>query len=386
MNIGVYKELQQRLKGFSIVDCAVRSRDCIYAVFDEDGAWDNEDSQYKVRFVFYYPKTERVWGYAAYSGVSQPVCCVLPEPDGTFIVCDEYGQFTTQRGIDSNTGFEDGGKLPLVRKSLRIDRLRAIAGQAYAAGNGRTVFRRERDGQWTCLSGNDNSLRERIKTEKRGFGFTDIAGFAADDIYACGGDGDLCHFDGKNWRELDPPTNNDFDCICCADNGLVYLGGRNGLLVEGRDDHWRMIGRGYSGPRDPQRGGLGDADVHDLIWFKERLYLAIDNGLKTYHEDRFEDALSGFLAGLNADSPPEPALTPRLQALLAAGGADEQALALASLPKHQAEGIIAPAGPKTLSTDGEILALAGADKLVVLDNGEWKTLYMGFAIDSGGHL
>jgi len=354
MNIGIYKELQHRLKGFSIVDCAVRSRDCIYAVFDENGAWDDENSEYRVRLAFYYPKTDRVWGYGGYKGMPDSVCCILPEPDGTFIVSSEYGELVTQHGIGSNTGFEDGGKLPLLDQSFTISRLRAIAGQAYAAGNGRTVFRRERDGQWTCLSGNDNAIDERIKTEKRGFGFTDIAGFAADDIYACGGDGDLCHFDGKHWRELKTPTTADLHSICCAGNGMVYIGGNKGVLIEGRDNKWEMIGRGYNGLRDSQSDGLA-SDVNDLLWFNGTLYIASYTNLKTYHgKGRFKNVF-GTIRDL------------------------ENGI-------YKANGITDPNRPNALSTDGKILALSGFNKLVVLDDGEWKVLYNRHPRDKGGHL
>ncbi|MEO1498420.1 MAG: hypothetical protein AAFV43_14850 [Planctomycetota bacterium] len=117
---------------------------------------------------------------------------------------------------------------------------RFIDDRFYAAGMDRGVLRRDGVGNWTNIS---DSLREVPTTgiEALGMGFEDVDGFAKDNIYAAGGDGEVFRYDGEQWSPIDVPSNAELTCICCASDGYVYIGGGRGLIMRGRDEEWKII-------------------------------------------------------------------------------------------------------------------------------------------------
>ncbi|WP_141699085.1 hypothetical protein [Candidatus Thiosymbion oneisti] len=390
MRIGIYEEMRERLRGFSIVDCSIRSRDCIYILFQNPPYRDDEDVDILFRAGFYYPKTERIWGYDAFRNVYKAKSCVLPPPNGPIVVVDFDGQVISQTGdTNSGSGFDFEEPIPLI-PNVSVLRVREIAGQAYIAGTLRTVFRREGPGDWTCLSGNDLAVRDEEDRQGWDFGFEDIDGFAADDLYACGGKGDLCHYDGRHWEVIDCPTNQYLAAICCAGNGKVYVGGKDGMLIEGRGDLWQVVGEdteGFSVPGGREYAGMG-ARIRCMAWYRDRLYMATNQGVWEYFEGRVRrtPGLAGLVPNPGEEGP-EPKINERVQKLLRAGGASEEAIDLVSMPVSiEGEGILAPAALHSLSTDGELLLLGGGDKVAVFDGVKWKILYAPYGIDSGGSL
>jgi len=389
MELGVYNAMRERLKNFNIVHSVIRNRECIYIFFENNRDLDDENAKVLFRAAFFYPKTERIWGYSGYGNFYKAKACVLPAPDNSLICVDFGGQVITQQGLMHNEGFEVEKEISFLRQVSTM-RVRAIAGTAFVAGTLRTVFRREGKNQWTCLSGNDLAVREEEKKQKRDLGFNDIGGFALDDLYACGGKGDLCHYDGKQWTEIDLPTNQELMTLHCAPNGLVYIGGRDGLLIEGRGDNWQFIGRntrGFTTDGSRETAGMG-ATIKDMAWYKDRLYLATDQGLYDYTDGRVRRT-----SGVNSIMPHphevehvEPIANERVQELLRLAGAREEDVALTALPTQQNKGIIGPAALHSLSTDGNLLMLGGADKVVVFDGETWRMLYAPYGIDIGGNL
>jgi hypothetical protein len=390
MDKGVYKEMQKRLKGFSILHSCIRNQNCIYILFENNYDWDDEDAEVIFRSGFFYPKTERKWGYEGFSDFYSPQACVLPAPDNTFVVVDVKGQVITQTGITSNTGFSGEERIPLIRQ-VYVMSVREIGGAAFIAGTLRTVFRREGPNRWTCLSGNDLAVRDEEEKQGRDFGFNDIGGFSLEDIYACGDDGDLCYYNGKQWETLDSPTNEKLTALCCAPNGKVYIGGGDGLLIEGRGDEWQIIGRrdtrGFTTDGSQEQAGMG-ATIKDMAWYKDRLYMATDQGVYEYADGRIQRApgINGLIPHPDEGKTGEPLLNERLQKLLVQAGGDESAVSLVSLPEAQSEGILGPAALRSLSTDGELLVLGGADKVAVYDGNAWCILYAPYGIDAGGAL
>lgn len=368
MKKGIYDQLREALREFDIVNCAIRSKNCIYIFFQHDTDEDDEDADILFRAGFYYPMTERVWGFDGFRNVYKGKSCVIP--NGPVVVVDFNGQVFSQTGeTEKKSKFEFEERLPLIRQ-VSVMQVREIAGYAYMSGTLRTVFRRESPGKWKCLFGNDLAVRDEEKKQGRSLGFHDIDGFAADDIYACGGEGDLCHYDGRRWDVLDSPTNQDFLSLCCAGNGKVYVGGMKGTLVEGRGDEWKVVSQG------------GDKWIRSMAWFKDRLYLATDQGLCEYNDDRVRPAagLSGIAIGS------ETASGKRIKKLMREAGASEEAIDLTNLADSSKEAILAPAALHTLSTDGELLVLGGADKVAVFDGKDWRILYAPYGINMGGSL
>lgn len=385
MNIRIYEKLREANRGFSILSLAIQNRDRVYLLFENDheSRLDNPKVKIFSRLTFYYRNTERVWGYGEYSGIYRAKVCYIPPPEDAVLIVDFNGQTVRVDANRERPNFENGldeAVLPALRQ-VTVQSLRTIAGQAYVAGGLRTVFRREGPNQWTCMTGNDLSVQALEIKRKQSLGFDDIGGFAADDLYACGDGGDLFHYDGARWRGLDPPTNADLRALCCAPNGQVYVGGRDGLLLEGRGTRWRQIGAraGFSvDARDPERRGMG-AEIHDLTWFRDRLYLATDRGLYEYHDGQIQPAsgLGRLITGRRAQDG-DPALTPRVRTLLEAGGADPAALDLLDAPAQAdgpADGVAGPFAIYGLAATEGLLLAHDYSQAIAFDGTRWWLFY-----------
>ena len=161
-----------------------------------------------------------------------------------------------------------------------------IGDNIYFAGTPRKLFKRHAPGKWKDLTNRENHPQmftdvevAESKKDKHGFvrihlGFHAVDGFAEDDIYAGGQQGDCWHYDGENWRALDLPSNMDIKSICCAPDGQVYIGASQGTLIKGRLDastgeRWEIIPFVESPSEEIFRG---------LAWFKDQLWIASWNG------------------------------------------------------------------------------------------------------------
>lgn len=128
----------------------------------------------------------------------------------------------------------------------------------------RQVYKRVGVNKWIRL---DTLAMEKTKVV---VGFEAIDGFSEQDLYCAGWEGEIWHYNGKKWRQLDSPTNLIlFDC-CCAPDGCVYVCGQLGTILKGREDAWEVLDHG--GPK---------VDWWNCCWFQDRLWLACDRGLYT---------------------------------------------------------------------------------------------------------
>lgn len=149
-----------------------------------------------------------------------------------------------------------------------LRKVRTIRDQTYAVGMGRQVFLRTGENQWRELA---EELRPGPGEVK---GFEAIDGFALDDLYAAGWDGELWHFDGGRWTRKRSPTTNVVTSLVCAGDGRVYGAAQGGALLRGRGDEWEKLDVGTT--------------VTDLAWFGDALFVASPHGLFTLTEDTLQ--------------------------------------------------------------------------------------------------
>lgn len=152
--------------------------------------------------------------------------------------------------------------------SLPVSIVRAVStigGAIYAAGMSRQVYERTGEYGWHEMDGNMVS-----NSGEFGVGFNAIDGFSREEIYAVGIGGEVWSYDGAIWRKVDIPVNIHLHCICCAPDDGVYIGGRAGILVTGRQDSWDVLDIGI------------DATIWGVHWFEGALYLIVDDGIYSY--------------------------------------------------------------------------------------------------------
>jgi hypothetical protein len=194
---------------------------------------------------------------------------LAPIGDGEerFSVVGWAGQAVATAGLaDVREGLFRADGAPSTLRSVR-----AIGGVPHAVGVRRRVFRRLADGRWESL--------EAGIVEDAGddfFGFEAADGFGIGEIYAAGIAGDLWLALDNRWQRLDSPTNVHLHTVLCTPDGSVLAGGRNGVLVEGRQHDWQTV-----------ETGLADT-IWALCWFGGTLYVFSEEAVWKRREGTFE--------------------------------------------------------------------------------------------------
>ncbi len=369
MSKGIYNKVQEHLKGYSPQGCCIENLNSIFISFQYES-----ETETGICIAYYTTKRENVWSAECWGQYYRSQCNFTTIPEKNFILVGWHGDVIAQHGFKENgvPKFVEEKGIPILR-NCPIMRIRNIEGKAYIAANWRTIFRRDGINNWTLLHGNNPSQIETWRKANRDLGFNDIGGFSEKDIYACGGQGDLWHLTDKAFEELDCPTNLELKSLCCAPDGKVYIGCEDGSLIVGRDSSWEILNT-----KAP------NTDILDMIWYKDKLYLACGMyGLYIYDEDNIKPAegISGLASTISDDT----TLSGKTKDILADNGVDKDIIGLAEAITP-AEGILTPASIHSLSTNGDILLVAGTDKVVAFNGTDWKVLYAPFGLDMGGEL
>lgn len=230
------KDRYAYLNGFTFDDCLVRSSSIIGFTAQK---WPDSDplEQRHTAVFFYYPKKpkERQWAVVSVGHATGIHGCAVTSPAERWVFLMDDGEvYVVGKG-------DNDYEKPIDRKpDMYFSNVKSVRnGWAYAVGPRRKVYVRRNSGGWTQLDA--GLFPQGSNTDLRSAGFRDIDGFDDKDIYACGGRGDLWHYDGNVWMNVDVPTNADLQNICCAEDGLVYITtGTNGIL-RGRDATWELI-------------------------------------------------------------------------------------------------------------------------------------------------
>jgi hypothetical protein len=159
----------------------------------------------------------------------------------------------------------------------------------YCCGMARTVLKRLGRDNWLEFGPADSN-------EKGVFGFEDIAGFNENDIYTVGWRGEIWHFNGSDWRQIDSTVSTRLSSICCAEDGFVYIVGVNGVMLKGRNESWIIIETNCK------------ENLIDVEFYQEQIYVVTDfeilklnqNGLKKDTEFSTKDKPSTCLHLLKA--------------------------------------------------------------------------------------
>lgn len=137
-------------------------------------------------------------------------------------------------GVTSIDKIDTAGTGP-GRKYGYLSRIRVIGNELYICGYRRQVYRQV-GSSWKLVSG------DIIDSGDIGpwNGFESIDGFAPDDIYAVGDDGEIWHFNGVSWHACASPTNATLADVRCI-NDIVWACGDGGIILQGRWDNWDVV-------------------------------------------------------------------------------------------------------------------------------------------------
>jgi len=178
--------------------------------------------------------------------------------------------------------------------------IRQIGEFMYACGSGNQVYRRGSDG-WSRF---DHSIREQaigkleniidhvkakimsgdidfLEITKKVRDVTlleDIAGTHDDDIYTCGSNGVIWHWDGIEWKKISSGTRQHLHAIHCVSEDVIFVVGHNGTLLKGnkKTGFHRM------------HTGKMEINFWSVRSFNKILYIGTTNGIIRASEDKIE--------------------------------------------------------------------------------------------------
>jgi hypothetical protein len=164
-----------------------------------------------------------------------------------------YYSINTQQGTLTGDLLENSQPPPSEPRLHGLRSVHAIAGGAHTVGLRGIAYRLDDLSHWTRI---DDGLPASFNAQA-------IHGFARNDIYAVGREGESWHFDEQNWTPIELPTSATLTSVKCAPNGVVYIAGDQGVLIAGRGAAWSVIDHGET-----------KGDIWDLEWFEDSLYVS----------------------------------------------------------------------------------------------------------------
>lgn len=299
----ITKTVLENLPKQTFIDCCVLSHDYfgILGVTEDDrDLWESTPPVTLSTMIFEGMNDIGNWGYSEFESDQWTFPMVAHTKDNECIWVDRRGN-VFYLGLGSNKQAENAIEIDgRMTTYSNIEGLKNIHGTIYVVGNFRTVIRREGINQWVRVSDDSmeyDALQHYREGEKTGnrfkSGFECIDGFAADDyLYAAGNGSDVWRYEKKlgHWLPVDIGQSNIyFKTICCAGDGLVYIGGWHRTLVCGLKDQWQFINTDHL---------LDYEDIYDLAWFNNCLYAATQRRLYQLKEERLVPVDYGLPNGL----------------------------------------------------------------------------------------
>jgi hypothetical protein len=148
-------------------------------------------------------------------------------------------------------------------------------GHAFATALHRGVYKRVAENHWVQLT--DKSIAPGKNDPVGSAGFRDIDGFSEDNLYACGGRGDLWTFDGKKWMKEYIPTDASLEKVCCSDDGNVYILTNRSDLIIGKKSSWRIV-----------RQDLPEGNFESIVSFQSKIFVSTDENIYEFHRDELK--------------------------------------------------------------------------------------------------
>lgn len=205
---------------------------------------------------------------------SAHAACIVENPAIGFILISEIGYYVanTKTGTVVGDIIENSHPKAKGKRHGGFRSVSQIAGKAYAVGFNGMVYRLDKSDYWTRI---DDGLPATFNIDA-------IHGYTDSDIYAVGNNGNLWHFDGKNWQKHELPTNLHLYAVNCAGDGVVYVAGDSGVLMKGNKSIWEIVDHDAT-----------EEDIWDLEWFNGKLYVSTLTNLYWLNGDQLEPVSFG---------------------------------------------------------------------------------------------
>lgn len=267
------EEYNKYLKDFNIYDCSIADKDQFYFISNDGKSKADpvmRQGEIDKRIVRFDRNSacENSWAMTELEGMDIlfSACSITPEKQ--FIAVDALRQVFTwsdsEKSIEKKVGISFDGPT-----RGPVNRLKQIGGELYAVSARRGVCKRVAKNQWESLCPPvDFPSKDKDAEIIETWGFEDLDGFNENDIYACGGRGDVWRALNGEWSQIDFPSNMILESILCAPDGKVYVGAQSGTVFGGAGNEWKML----------WKGDLSLPFKH-LAWFNDTLWGCNSYGL-----------------------------------------------------------------------------------------------------------
>ena len=116
-----------------------------------------------------------------------------------------------------------------------VNKIALIETELYVCGYARQVYRRD-GARWVHI---DRGMIASV--DAVGISLESMDGVSQNDIYVAGLNGEMWHYDGRDWDQIDSPTNQHLLEISCIRPDLVYAVGKGGVVVRGHGTSWEVL-------------------------------------------------------------------------------------------------------------------------------------------------
>jgi hypothetical protein len=208
---------------------------------------------------FYMLKDED-WGYEKYDFDGRSVVSRPFEDDRAWWLLGKRGDVVEILDQDRHEQIPDAGTGP--NRYGYVNKIALIEGELYVCGYARQVYRRQQ-AQWVHI---DQGMIAGV--DSVGVSLESMDGRSHRDIYAVGLKGEMWHYDGKHWDQIDSPTNQHLMEVYCTTSHLTYAVGKGGVVVRGNGTRWEVL-------QNPAFAG----DLWGVVAFRDEIYVAGFDGL-----------------------------------------------------------------------------------------------------------
>lgn len=275
------EEWQEILKGYYIIGCAVRNANIIYLTAKQSISQKDAslmfDSDITARFIMIDREPnedEENSAHIEFTGFNHPKTGVSRTPIEQGLIVSRNNKGSVYAMGSGEEGIEhilpEGGN-PAPHRIVCID------SYAYAVCDERNIYKRIAIGKWEKFNDKgippfpDYKSVSEMQQISLGMGFNDMDGPNENNLYAVGGHGDVWHYDGKQWKWCDFPTNEQLATVTVAPDGTVYISSEGGTLWAGREHSWQELHKGNS-----------SILFNDSVWFNDQLWLCSDYQLRVW--------------------------------------------------------------------------------------------------------
>ena len=174
---------------------------------------------------------------------------------------DGYVQIGDQQGFHWEK-IDETDDSPNNLRSLNC--LTVINNFTIVAGMQRMVYRKSHNKKkWERF---DQGVRVKMHSKEIA-GFSAISGISNTDLYAAGLTGQVWHYNGKRWCQLDVGTNLGLHDIEVVSPKEIYICGNAGIVLKSNGEHWKII-----------ENEATNFNFYSIARLNNRIFLSTDQG------------------------------------------------------------------------------------------------------------